>query len=252
MNEVELQSLLPFIKSIQALIDEKIEKALKIKPERKFISPSINELAEALSVAQASFKELFFNRVNPSFLTQYADYHSIHNAVKDALKDNGLSVTHMPIDYGDRIMLDSLLLHKSGQYISCSSRVPLQEGNLSLFVSILNELKKQHLLCLLGISPTNNPEDDDLEVESKKRRGEQIEGTSLRQQFVRETDNYERINKTQVDEIDYELASSDMHDVQIDILNKLRIDRISEIPVSQYKAVKSHIQKIKSLRSTPR
>ena len=144
MNEVELQALLPFLKSIQALIDEKIEKALKIKPERTFRSTSINELAEALSVAQASFKEVFFNRVNPSFLTQYADYHSVHEAVKEPLKENALAVTHMPIDYGDRIMLDSLLIHKSGQYVSCSSRIPLQEGNLSLFVSILNELKKQH------------------------------------------------------------------------------------------------------------
>ena len=252
MNETELQALLPFIKSIQSLIDEKIEKAIKIKPERTFRSPSINELAAALSVAQASFKRVYFNRVNPSFLTQYADYDVIHEAVKDSLKENGLAVTHMPIDYGDRIMLDSMLIHTSDQFVSCTSRIPLQEGNLSLFISILNELKKQHLLSLLGISPTNNPEDDDLEVESKRRRGEKVDGTTLRQQFTREFDEYERINKTQVDELDYELAGSDMQDVYNDILKTLRIDKLSEIPLSQYRAVKSHIQKVKALRSTPR
>ena len=246
--EVELKALLPFLQELEQYVCARTEKALKNEPQQTFHSPAINELASALSVAQKSFKEISFNRRNPMFLTQYVDYHNIKEAVKDALAENGLTVIHSPKDDGTIAILDSMLVHSSGQYMSCSSRINIVAGDSTVYISLLNEFKKQHILSLLGISAKDNPEEDDLEAEAHIRRGEVQQGTSLRYNFQPISDEYERINKTQLDELDYELASDDMKDIYNEILKNLRITRLSEIPKSQYRKTKEYIQRIKASR----
>lgn len=241
--------LLEFVKKLNEIVNERTKEAIKSAPRRTFRSESINELAEALSIAQEAFGAVIFNRRNPLFLTQYVDYDAIMQAVKKPLKDNHLSVSHRPIDYKDETVLETILMHSSGQYLECCSRIRIIAGDSTVYISILNEFKKQHFMSLLGISAKNNLEEDDLGAETALRQGVVSKGTAINYVFGAGTDKeYARVDQHELQEIDYELSPDGMSDVYNEILKNLKITKLADIPKSQYDSVKSYIQKIKEDR----
>jgi hypothetical protein len=64
------------------------------------------------------------NRTNPHFKSRYADLGSILDAVRPALSANGLSVTQ-PIQITEHgLVLATILMHRSGQYIRAEYPLP--------------------------------------------------------------------------------------------------------------------------------
>ena len=241
--------MLEFNKKLNAMVEDRTQNAIKNQPRRTFRSESINEIAEALSMAQASFGTIVFNRRNPLFLTQYVDYDTCIQAVKVPLRDNHLSISHRPIDYENNTVLESILMHSSGQYVECSSRIRITAGDSTVYTSILNELKKQHLMALLGISARNDVEEDDLGAETATRKAVISKGTAINYVFGAGDDaNYVKLDQHELQEIDYELAGDDMADIYNEILKNLKVTKLADIPKSQYHNVKTYIQKIKEDR----
>ena len=93
-------------------------------------SESIAKLAEALAKAQSEMKAAFKNRVNPFFKSTFADLESVWDACREPLSKNGLSVsqpTH--IDANGKIILTTMLLHSSGEWISSELPInPVKNG----------------------------------------------------------------------------------------------------------------------------
>ena len=253
MDSNEMTVLLEFAKKLNELVASQVQIAIKNQPRRTFRSQEIDQLAEALSVAQGLFKEITFNRRNPLFLTQYVDYDSVKNAVKDALKDNHLAIIHRPLEYGDETVLESMLMHSSGQFVEASSRIRIIAGDSSVYISVLNEYKKQHILALLGISAKNNIEEDDLGAETAQRKAVVSKGTAINYVFGAGSEaEYSRIDQHELSEIDYELSGDGMEDIYNEILKNLKITKLADIPKSQYHNVKTYIQKIKEDRKRPK
>lgn len=81
-------------------------------------SEQINELAAALSKAQAKIIGALKDAANPFFKSKYADLSSVWDAVREPLTANGLSVlqTTSTSESGG-VVVTTMLMHSSGQWV---------------------------------------------------------------------------------------------------------------------------------------
>lgn len=77
------------------------------------MSPTICELAKALSKAQGKMSHAIKETTNVYFRSKYADLASVVDASRPALVDNGLSI----VQYTRGNVLYTMLLHSSGEWI---------------------------------------------------------------------------------------------------------------------------------------
>ena len=120
-------------------------------------SGSINELADALVTAQPKIGVAIKNAVNPHLKNKYADLGAVWDACSDALKSCHLSVIQMPQPSDDgKLHLETILMHKSGQWISGVAVVPIAKQDAQGYGATLTYARRYGLAALLGIT-----QDDD-------------------------------------------------------------------------------------------
>lgn len=118
-------------------------------------SDNINELAAALAKAQAKIKAAQMNAVNPFLKNKYADLGATWDACRSALTDNGLSVVQLPFTLENRIGLETVLMHSSGQFISTDMSMEAgdEKGKSDAQVagSIISYLRRYMLAAMVGV-----------------------------------------------------------------------------------------------------
>src|ERR1035437_3348449 len=84
-------------------------------------SESIKDLAEAMATAQSEIKNAVRNATNPFYKSSYADLLAVRDAYSAPFAAVGLSLLQLPeTDDDGNLVLTTVLLHKSGQYIGGS------------------------------------------------------------------------------------------------------------------------------------
>jgi hypothetical protein len=120
-------------------------------------SDKINELAESLASAQPKIGIAIKNAVNPHLKNRYADLGAVWDACSDALKSCGLAVVQMPQPSDDgKLHLETILIHKSGQWISGEAVIPIAKQDAQGYGATLTYARRYGLAALLGIT-----QDDD-------------------------------------------------------------------------------------------
>jgi hypothetical protein len=120
-------------------------------------SDKINELAESLAAAQPKIGIAIKNAVNPHLKNRYADLGAVWDACSEALKSCGLAVVQMPQPSDDgKLHLETILIHKSGQWISGVAVVPIAKQDAQGYGATLTYARRYGLAALLGIT-----QDDD-------------------------------------------------------------------------------------------
>ena len=140
-------------------------------------SETIGKLAEALSRAQAEMHAAKFNAVNPFLKNNYADLGSIIDTAKPTLGKYGLAVTQHPFNDGDRVGVETVLTHASGEWISSSLSLPLadEKGKSGAQVagSIITYLRRYTLSAVLGMysdeDTDGNSEPKPVEVKPREK-----------------------------------------------------------------------------------
>lgn len=80
-------------------------------------SPTTGKLAEALAKAQAEIPDAVKDSKNTAFSSKYADYAALKDACSPSLSKNGLSVLHPLENREGAIVIHTLLLHVSGEWV---------------------------------------------------------------------------------------------------------------------------------------
>lgn len=127
------------------------------------MSPSINELALALSKAQGVMEAAKKDQNNPYFKSKYADLASIWAACKKPLSDNGLAVVQLTSSRDNEIGIITILTHSSGQYIKSEIFIKPLKTDPQSIGSCLTYLRRYSLAAIVGMSQ----EDDDANLASK-------------------------------------------------------------------------------------
>lgn len=128
-----------------------------IRNYSQIMSDDIGKLAEALSKAQGVMQSAHKNKDNPYFKSNYSDLDSCWDACRDPLSKNGLAVTqcHRLNDKGD-LVLDTLLIHSSGQWIKGTLQVRPTKNDPQMMVSATTYARRAGLCAIVGISPADD------------------------------------------------------------------------------------------------
>jgi len=120
------------------------------------MSEKIGELAAALSKTQGAMKHAAKDNVNPHFKSRYADLAGVIDACREPLAANGLSVSQLPQFVDRGVLLTTLLMHSSGEWLSCELLVPVSKHDAQGVGSALTYARRYALSAMVGVA-----QDDD-------------------------------------------------------------------------------------------
>jgi len=122
-------------------------------------SEQINELACALAKAQSEIKDASKDRNNPFLKYNYADLSSVLEISRPVLSKNNLALTQLISMEDNKITIESLLIHSSGQYIGEKSTMPFEEmkglTKAQACGVIITYLRRYSASALIGITQTD-------------------------------------------------------------------------------------------------
>ncbi len=126
-------------------------------------SDEINELATAMAAAQGELENASKNAANPHFKSKYADLAEVLNTVRPVFAAHGLSIVQMP-SFADGVAhVETILMHKSGQWISNTASAPVGKQDAQGVGSVITYLRRYSSAAFAGIAQ----EDDDANASIK-------------------------------------------------------------------------------------
>jgi hypothetical protein len=125
-------------------------------------SDNINELALALAKAQGEMDNAKKDCNNPFFKSKYADLTSVWAACREPLTKHGLAVTQTMADQDGKLILITMLLHASGQWIKSCLPIIAQKPDAQALGAAITYMRRFSLSAMVGICP----EDDDGNIAS--------------------------------------------------------------------------------------
>lgn len=114
----------------------------------------------ALAAAQAAFRTVVKNKVNPAFHSKYADLQAILDACRPALNAHGLFLTQKVDAEGSTIKVETIITHASGESLSSgvlAMTVPASKNAVQAAGSTLTYARRYSLAAFLGVAA----DDDD-------------------------------------------------------------------------------------------
>lgn len=120
-------------------------------------SESIKSIAAALNKAQAEMSGAKKGANNPFFKSSYADLNSVVDAVRIPFCENGLSYSQFPIMEENRVGVETILMHESGEWMSGKLLLPCVKQDPQAAGSAITYARRYALQAIAGIPA----EDDD-------------------------------------------------------------------------------------------
>lgn len=142
--------------------------------------PDRDKLFAALAAAQGEIQAAEATQENTHFDYKYANLQNCLDACRKPLADNELAVVQLPtvLDNG-AVQVTTILGHSSGQFISQTMTMQPDKGGPQAVGSCITYLRRYMLCAMVGIGQ----QDDDANLATA------------------DPDEYQRISKTQMDEI---------------------------------------------------
>lgn len=119
-------------------------------------SETIGKLAEALSKAQGAMSHAHRDKANPYFKSKYADLASCWDACREPLSKNGLSVSQIVHQTEKGMILESMLMHISGEWISGELPIIVAKQDAQSLGSAITYMRRFALCALVGIAPSDD------------------------------------------------------------------------------------------------
>lgn len=133
-------------------------------------SDSIAELSTALTAFQKSAPKIAKDKEaklqlknGGNYSYKYADLSSIMDAVRGSLADNGLAIIQSPSHQGGEAMLNTMISHKSGEWIEDQMHLKVMQDTPQGQGSAITYARRYMLCAMLGIVA-----DDDSDAQEHK------------------------------------------------------------------------------------
>ena len=106
----------------------------------------------AFSVAQGEFRNVLKDSDNPFFRSKYADLGSVMEMIRPVLAKNSLAVSQILEPNSDLAIIETVLLHTSGQWISSTICLKPKENTPQGMGSAITYARRYSLSALLGVA----------------------------------------------------------------------------------------------------
>lgn len=120
-------------------------------------SEQITELFSALSLAQGEIRGAKKDVENTFFKSKYADLASVQDVLREPLSKNGLAIIQLPRINDASIEVETILAHKSGQFIAEILSCSLVKKDAQAIGLAITYLRRYSIMAMCGVAA----EDDD-------------------------------------------------------------------------------------------
>lgn len=120
-------------------------------------SEELNELFAALATAQGEIEGAKKDSQNPHFKSKYADLASVVAVIREPMAKNGLAYVQTPKLSDRAVSVETMICHKSGQFIAETLEMPLAQTTAHGVGSAITYARRYALMAMVGVAP----EDDD-------------------------------------------------------------------------------------------
>lgn len=223
---------------------EELTQSIKTLKKDTYRSEELKDLFAALAKAQAEMGYASLNKKNAYFDTRYADIIEVVKSSRAALTKNGLAVIQeIKLTDDGQSILHTMLTHSSGQWIESRARILPPKNDIQTMHSYLSDLKKMCYSSLIGVAVDG--EDDDGEIAMANAR--QIIAKGPSNAYNPKEQSLDTITKEQLEELEYELAN--YPDIAEEVLDKLRLQSLADMPKTKYHVSITRIREIKNVRN---
>lgn len=140
-------------------------------------SEKINELALAMTKAQAEMGGAVTDSDNPFWKSKYADLGSIIRVIKPPFKKHGLAYSQFPITSEDRIGVETVIVHSSGQFMSNEFTMRVPKADPQSAGGVISYCRRYALQAVCGVPSVDSDGEEymqvDREEEERKAREEE-------------------------------------------------------------------------------
>lgn len=93
------------------------------------MSDTITAIAPALVRAQSLIEDAVKDSTNPAFKSKYADLSAVLAVIRKPMADNDLCVLQSPVRADGGVDVETMILHKSGEWVSQSCFIPINKSD---------------------------------------------------------------------------------------------------------------------------
>jgi hypothetical protein len=119
-------------------------------------SETIGALSLALSKAQGMITGALKDSANPFFKSKYADLESVWDACREPLAKNELAVIQLSDETDKGIIVDTILSHSSGEWVSGRMFIPVAKIDAQTVGSACTYARRYSLQMIVGIAPIDD------------------------------------------------------------------------------------------------
>jgi hypothetical protein len=130
-------------------------------------SEELGELFAALSQAQGDMDDARKDSVNPHFKSRYSDLASVRGAIRKPFAKHGLSYMQPIRTNGRKVIIETIIAHKSGQFISETAEWTALNETPQAMASATTYGRRYGLQSITGLSS----DDDDGNAATGPRNG---------------------------------------------------------------------------------
>jgi len=120
------------------------------------MSETIAELATALAKAQGQIDDASKDGRNPHFNSKYADLAAVRAVIRDPLAVNDLSVMQFPRAIQGGVEVETMLIHKSGEFVSETLFLPVNRFDAQGIGSGITYARRYGLMSVLCIAAADD------------------------------------------------------------------------------------------------
>lgn len=143
-------------------------------------SESIKHLAAALNKAQAEMSGAKKGANNPFFKSKYADLNAVVDAVRIPFADNGLSYSQFPVMDENRVGVETILMHESGEFIASTLMLPTGKLDAQAAGSAITYARRYSLQSIAGI-PAEDDDGNAAVSGGQRNKTKQVDQAKLKQ-----------------------------------------------------------------------
>lgn len=128
-------------------------------------SETISELSKALAKAQGEMQSAKKSSDNPFFKSKYADLHEVMDSIREPLSKYGLSISQLVQPDEERAIVETVLLHESGEWLSSTIILRPVKADPQGMGSAITYARRYSVSSIVGLA---SEKDDDANEASGK------------------------------------------------------------------------------------
>lgn len=135
------------------------------------MSETITELAGALAKAQGQIEDASKGSENPYYKSRYADLAAVRAVIREPLANNDLAIIQAPRTVPGGAEVETMLVHKSGEFISETLFMPAGKADPHGYASAITYARRIGIMSLLALASYDD--DGNTAVDSVKEQAPQ-------------------------------------------------------------------------------